>query len=130
VAAALRKAAGPGYVEEARRFVPVRPGRVVVTAAGALPARYVFHGITLEGPVENPVCPRPDPISEILAACSSPPASLYVRTPAFPPLGTGTGGFSAEVCLDTTFRFLARMLLRGLTSVREVRIVLYRRPAE
>ncbi len=130
VAAALRRAAGPGYVEEARRFVPVRPGRVVVTSAGALPARFVFHGITLEGPVENRACPSRDLISEILAACFYHADTLYARTLAFPLLGTGTGGFAPEVCLDTMFRFLARMLLRGLTTVREVRIVLYRGPPD
>ena len=126
VAAALRLAAGPAYVAEARRFVPVRPGRVVVTSAGTLPARYVFHGITLEGPVENRACPSRDLISEILAACFYHADTLFVQTIAFPLLGTGTGGFAPEVCLDTMFRFLARMLLRGLTSVREVRIVLFR----
>jgi O-acetyl-ADP-ribose deacetylase (regulator of RNase III) len=99
----------------------------VVTSAGALPARFVFHGITLEGPVEDRVCPSRDLISEILAACFYHADTLFVKTMAFPLLGTGTGGFSPEVCLDTMFRFLARMLLRGLTSVREVRIVLFPR---
>ena len=126
VASALRRVAGPGYAEEARRFIPIRPGRVVVTPAGELPARFVFHGITLEGSVEDRVCPSRDLISEILAACFYHADTLYVRTLAFPLLGTGTGGFSPEVCLDTMFRFLARMLLRGLTTVREVRIVLFR----
>jgi serine/threonine protein kinase len=125
VAASLRRAAGPDYVREARRFIPVRPGRVVVTPAGNLTARFVFHGITLEGPVENRVCPSRDLICEILASCFYLADSLYVQTMAFPLLGTGTGGFSQEVCLDTMFRYLARMLLRGLTSVKETRIVLY-----
>jgi eukaryotic-like serine/threonine-protein kinase len=127
VAAALRRAAGPEYVAEARRFIPVRPGRVLVTTAGQLPARFVFHGITLEGPVEKRICPSRDLIAEILSACFYHADSLNVCTMAFPLLGTGTGGFSPDVCLDTMFRYLARMLLRGLTSVREVRIVMYRR---
>lgn len=128
VAAALRLAAGPGYVEEARRFVPVRPGRVVVTPAGQLPARFVFHGITLEGNVEQRVCPSRDLIADILASCFYHADTLYVRTIAFPLLGTGAGGFAPEVCLDTMVRFLARLLLRGLTSVQEVRLVLYSPP--
>jgi eukaryotic-like serine/threonine-protein kinase len=129
VAASLRRAAGEAYVTEARRFVPARPGRVIVTSAGELPARFVFHGITLEGPVEQRVCPSRDLISEILAACFYHADTLHVRSMALPLLGTGTGGFAQEVCLDTMFRFLARMLLRGLTSVREVRLVLYHNPA-
>jgi eukaryotic-like serine/threonine-protein kinase len=127
VAAALRQVAGEDYVAEARRFVPVRPGRVVVTSAGRLPARFVFHGITLEGPVEHRMCPSRDLIAEIVASCFYHADTLFVRTMAFPLLGTGTGGFSPEVCLDTMFHYLARMLLRGLTSVHEVRIVLIRR---
>jgi O-acetyl-ADP-ribose deacetylase (regulator of RNase III) len=127
-AAALRRAAGPEYAAEARRFVPVRPGRVVVTPAGRLAARFVFHGITLDGPVEKRVCPSRDLIAEILASCFYHADTLHVRTMAFPLLGTGAGGFSPEVCLDTMFRYLAQMLLRGLTTVREVRIVLYQRP--
>jgi O-acetyl-ADP-ribose deacetylase (regulator of RNase III) len=99
---------------------------VVVTSAGDLRAKFVFHGITLEGPIEERVCPSRDLIAEILAACFYQADTLYIRSMAFPLLGTGTGGFSPQVCLDTMFRYLARMLLRGLTSVREVRIVLYR----
>jgi O-acetyl-ADP-ribose deacetylase (regulator of RNase III) len=125
VAAALRRAAGLAYVTEARRLVPVRPGRVAVTPAGNLKARFVFHGITLAGAVERRVCPSRDLIAEILLSCFYHADSFYVQTMAFPLLGTGAGGFSREVCLDTMFRYLARTLLHGLTTVREVRIVLY-----
>ena len=52
--------------------------------------------------------------------------SLYVRSMALPLLGTGVGRFSPDVCLDTMFQYLARTLLRGLTAMREARIVLFR----
>src|SRR5262249_2601620 len=45
VSAALSRAAGPTLYEEAKRFTPVRVGRAVVTHAGALPARFVLHGV-------------------------------------------------------------------------------------
>jgi hypothetical protein len=34
-------------------------------------------------------------------------------------------GFPRDVCLDVMFQFLARMFLRGLTTVTEARIVLF-----
>src|SRR5262249_33947116 len=127
VAKAIFRAGGSAIADEARRYIPVRPGRAVVTSAGALPARFVFHGVTLGASRDPSVRPSRDLISEILASCFYHADSLHIRTIAFPLLGTGKGGFSQEVCLDTTFRFLARMLLRGLTSVQEARIVLFHR---
>jgi O-acetyl-ADP-ribose deacetylase (regulator of RNase III) len=64
-----------------------------------------------------------------MASCFYHADSLLVRTIAFPLLGTGGAGYPEAVCLDTMFRFLARTLLRGLTSVREARLVIYD-PAE
>jgi hypothetical protein len=32
--------------EQAKLFVPVRPGRVVVTSGGSPRLRFVFHGVT------------------------------------------------------------------------------------
>jgi serine/threonine protein kinase len=127
VAKAISRVGGPIIAEEARRYIPVRPGRAVVTSAGALPARFVFHGVTLGASRDPSVRPSRDLISEILASCFYHADSLHIRTIAFPLLGTGKGGFSQEVCLDTTFRFLARMLLRGLTAIQEARIVLFHR---
>jgi O-acetyl-ADP-ribose deacetylase (regulator of RNase III) len=69
--------------------------------------------------------PSRDLISEIMASCFYHADTLHVRTIAFPLLGTGVGGFSRAICLDTMFRFLARTLARGLTSVREARIVIF-----
>jgi serine/threonine protein kinase len=126
-AKAILLAGGPIIREEAQRYIPVRPGRAVVTSAGTLPARFVFHGVILGASRDPSVRPSRDLISEILASCFYHADSLHVKTIAFPLLGTGKGAFSQAVCLDTTFRFLARTLLRGITSVREARIVLFHR---
>jgi O-acetyl-ADP-ribose deacetylase (regulator of RNase III) len=150
VSMAIRGAAGPTLMDaETRKYVPVRPGRAVVTSAGELPARFVFHGVTLGGTrpaLAQPnrmvlldtvgyvtlgstrptvVYPSRDLIAEIMTSCFYHADSLHVKTIAFPLLGTGVGNLSRIVCLDTMFRFLARMLLRGVTSVCEARIVLY-----
>ncbi len=125
VSKAIRAAAGSILMaQETRKFVPVRPGRVVVTSAGGLNARFVFHGVTLavfSGPT---LWPSRDLILEILGSCVYHAETLYVQSMALPLLGTGFGGLSREVCLDAMFRFLAGTLLRGLTPLQDVRVVL------
>lgn len=126
VSQAIWAAAGPPLLdEETRKYVPVRPGRVVVTAAGDLKARFVFHGVTLAFGNDTILWPTRDLILEILHSCIYHADTLHVRSLALPLLGTGVGRFSQEVCLDTMFQFLARTLLRGVTSVQEARIVLF-----
>jgi hypothetical protein len=70
------------------------------------------------------VRPSRDLITEIMASCFYHADSHEVRSIAFPLLGTGEG-LPRDICLDTMFQFLARMFLRGLTSVRDARIIIY-----
>jgi serine/threonine protein kinase/O-acetyl-ADP-ribose deacetylase (regulator of RNase III) len=128
VSAALSAAAGPALRVEAARLVPVRAGRAVVTSAGALPARFVFHGVTIgyrDAQGQQLARPSRDLINDIMASCFYHADSHGVQSIAFPLLGTGTAGLPKDVCLDTTFQFLARTFLHGLTCVREARIVLF-----
>jgi eukaryotic-like serine/threonine-protein kinase len=125
VSAAIRAAAGELIAVEAKLQARVRPGRAIVTAAGNLPARLVFHGVTVGWVNEVVVRPSRDLITEIMASCFYHADSHDVRSIAFPLLGTGAQGFPRDICLDTMFQFLARMFLRGLTSVREARVVLF-----
>jgi O-acetyl-ADP-ribose deacetylase (regulator of RNase III) len=122
---AIRERAGLGIYEEARRYVPVRPGRVVVTSGGKLRVRFVFHGVTIGFFQSEVVLPSRDLITEIIASCFYHADTLGVRSIAFPLLGTGGAGLRMEVSLDTMIRSLARMLLRGATCVTEARIVLF-----
>jgi O-acetyl-ADP-ribose deacetylase (regulator of RNase III) len=117
--------AGPDLTKEARKFVRVRPGRVVVTTAGALSARFVFHAVTIGGLLKNASWPSRDLITELMHSCFYQADTLNLKTLAFPLLGTGAGQLPMDVCLDTMFRFLAHKFLQGLTSVREARVVLF-----
>jgi O-acetyl-ADP-ribose deacetylase (regulator of RNase III) len=125
VALALRVASGNRYAAEARRFAPVRPGRVIVTSAGELRARFVLHAVSHGFLDSNYVPMSRDVIAEILGSCFHHADTLGLRSIALPLLGTGGAGFSREVCLDTMFRYLARMFLHGLTCVNDARIVIY-----
>jgi len=130
VSVSLAQAAGPDLAKEAQRFVPVRPGRTVVTTAGSLPARFVFHAVTMGGNWKNAGWIRPsrDLVTELMHSCFYQADTLNLKTLAFPLLGTGAGQLPMDVCLDTMFRFLANKFLQGLTSVREARIVLFPGP--
>jgi serine/threonine protein kinase len=128
VSLAIGRAGGPRVLDEARRHGPIRPGRAVVTSAGNLNARYVFHGVTVGLSSAGVVVPSRDLISEIMASCFYHADSLQVRTIAFPLLGTGGMGFSRGICLDTIFQSLARLFLHGLTSLVEARVVLFDGP--
>jgi serine/threonine protein kinase len=125
VSEAICKAGGGEIVEQALCQAPVRPGRVAVTTGGKLAARLVFHGVTVGWVGGEVVRPSRDLITEILASCFYHADTHGVRSIAFPLLGTGAQRFPREVCLDTMFHYLARMLLRGITPVCEARIVLF-----
>jgi O-acetyl-ADP-ribose deacetylase (regulator of RNase III) len=125
VSAAIRSGAGEAVAEEARRMNPVRPGRILVTSGGNLPARLVFHAVTVGVVQDQVVRPSRDLITEIMTACFYHADSHDVHSIAFPLLGTGAMRFPRDICLETMFQFLARMFLRGLTSVREARMVLF-----
>jgi O-acetyl-ADP-ribose deacetylase (regulator of RNase III) len=126
VSEAIRQAAGPRLVESVSRLRPARAGRAVVTPGGNLPARFVFHGVTVGFIDGHLVRPSRDLIAEIMASCFYHADSHDVRSIAFPLLGTGAQGFPMDVSLDTMFQYLARTLLRGLTPVRDARIILFK----
>ncbi|MDZ4805312.1 MAG: serine/threonine-protein kinase [Candidatus Eisenbacteria bacterium] len=124
VSLALFKAAGADLLDEAAIYVPVRPGRAVVTSAGRLPARFIFHGITLGVREGDYLVPTHDLINEIISSCLYHVETLNVTSIAFPLLGTGAGGFERQACLDIMFARLARTLVGGVTPLRSARIVL------
>ena len=125
VSAALAKKAGGSFQEEAQRFTPIRAGRAVVTAAGDLPSRFVFHGISIGIDGESRQFPTRDVIAEIVDSCFYQAETLSITSIAFPLLGTGNAGLSRGTALDTMFRIIAHRLLRRASSIKEVRIVLW-----
>lgn len=127
VAKAVRVAAGSDRMRaEVRKYPPVRAGGVVVTAAGALPARFVFHAVTVAA-LNARVPPSRDLLAEILHGCVHLSDMLGLSSLALSLLGTGGGTFPPDVCLDTLFRFWSRTLSRGATALRDVRVVLHLR---
>ena len=111
---------GIAVLTDVMRYKVVRPGRAVVTSAGKLKARCVIHGI-----IGGRDMTSRNLISEIVDNCLHHADSFYLNSIAFPLFGTGAGGISMKVCIDTMFRQIIRTLHHGLTSVNEVYLVIY-----
>ena len=123
----IKQAAGIEVHEEAQRFAPVQAGRVVVTSAGKLPQRMIFHGITLARPIsqmKGNYIPTTDLIRNILDSCCYHVESSQIKSIIFPLLGTGIAGMDAERCLETMVDYLVRELEEGITPLQEARIVI------
>jgi serine/threonine protein kinase/O-acetyl-ADP-ribose deacetylase (regulator of RNase III) len=126
---ALRLKGGEALAGLAQAYRPVRPGRVVVTTAGRLSARFLFHAVTSGLQDGEWIMPGHDLITDLVSNCFHHAESLNVRTIAFPLLGTGGGGLERDRCLDALFRAIARTFHHGLTCVQEARIIILPRGA-
>jgi O-acetyl-ADP-ribose deacetylase (regulator of RNase III) len=120
----IRLAAGESVHDSAKGFAPALPGRVVVTSAGKLPSRFVFHAVT-KGHLDGSIRPSRDIVNELISAIVYQAETLSVRSIAIPLLGTGGSDLEAEISLRAMFVSLARHLHRGIASIRDVRIILF-----
>jgi O-acetyl-ADP-ribose deacetylase len=95
VAAAIARAAGPGFQRESDDWVaehgPLRDGVAAVTSAGGLPCRHVVH---VAGPVHDPT--RRDNAERLRAAAIAAldaAAEHGARSIAFPAISAGIYGY-------------------------------------
>lgn len=126
VSKAICAAGGRDLRHAAEQLSPVRPGRAVVTGGGNLPCRYVIHAVTVGKQDGSWIRPGTALIADLISSCFYQADCHSVLSLAFPLLGTGNQGFPRQEALDTMFRCIARTLLCNLTSVREVRIVIWK----
>lgn len=124
VAKRILDVGGPEILSEAQKRAPIALGEVAVTNAGRLQSKFVFHPAVID--ISAGKYPDDDIIGAAVRNCFKKAAELGVRSLAFPAIGAGTGGFSAqrsaEIILQT-----AREILRGKTSVAQVSLVIYKK---
>ena len=135
VSRAIAIRAGRHAVAMARELVPVLPGRVVVTTAGELDARFILHAVTLrffmkDGrlDMERNFAPTRYLVLEILRGCQYHIETLQIQSIALPLLGTGAGWLAPRECLETMLVFFSNLLRSGLTPLKEVRLVVHHHP--
>ena len=120
VSGAISRVAGPAVQEECRQIGTVPLGTAVVTGAGNLKARHILHAAV------NPLGLWADAksIRNAVRGVLQKAKELQVRRIAFPAIGTGTGGFPVERCVDILVEEVQKHG-EGETSIEEVIFVLY-----
>jgi O-acetyl-ADP-ribose deacetylase (regulator of RNase III) len=109
VSQAILAAAGPRILDDARKRAPARVGDVVVTSAGRLPARYLFHAITI-GP-ESDELSRETIVRQTCQKAMRLLPLLGCRSIAFPAIGTGLAGIPSEEAASEMAAVLVGALL-------------------
>lgn len=121
---AIHRAAGPTLMEETRHRYPqgCATGDAVVTAAGKLSARYVFHAV---GPIWRGGLQQE---SKLLAAAIRRCLELAVehdcRSVAFPAISTGVYSYPTDLAADCSLKAARDFLLDRAPSL-EARFVLF-----
>ena len=125
---AIHRAGGPAILDACREIrrtsypdgLPT--GGAVATTAGHLPARWVIHTV-------GPVYASAEDRSHLLASCHTESLrvadELGATTVAFPAISTGVYGYPLELAAPVA----VAAVREAITSVREVRFVLFGREA-
>lgn len=121
---AIHRVAGPEVLQETRQRHPrgCPAGSAVVTGAGQLSARFLFHAV---GPVwQGGRQKEPDLLKSAYRSCLQLAVDHNCQSIAFPALSTGAYGYPADrAALDALSAILE--FLRQLESPLHVKIVLF-----
>jgi O-acetyl-ADP-ribose deacetylase (regulator of RNase III) len=109
VSATIRMAGGNTISLDAAKQIPLQVGDVAVTTAGTLPARFVFHAVTL-GP-GGATTSTEEIIRGTTAKCLALLKPLGVSSIAFPAIGAGTAGFNMDDVAVHMAEIIATVLL-------------------
>ena len=128
---AIHRAGGPSIMRELdtirARIGRCATGSAVVTGAGSLPAKYVFHAV---GPVyRDGNQGEPDLLASCYRKCLELAEEQGVRIITFPSISTGIYGYPMADAASIALREVTQHLLRTTSGLREVTFVLFGREA-
>ena len=100
----IREAGGEAIYEDAQSKLPVKVGDAVVTTAGKLPQKYIFHCITIDRSVDRSSTPEGVSEADIqhyiirhsIDRCFRLLRAMELTSIAFPAIGVGCAGFPME----------------------------------
>ena len=124
VSRALMNAGGGEIRREARKHIPLKIGDVAVTSAGQLPAKFIFHAVTID--YDNIIYASETSVRAATLKCMQLADTLEVRLIAFPALGTGAAGFPFQLAAEVMTRTIADYLM-GDTCIELVTLTLLER---
>ncbi len=124
VSMALLDAGGSIIQQDARKHIPLNIGDVVVTSAGRLPAKYIFHSVTID--YDNMIYAEGANIRAATLKCMQLVDALDQRLIAFPAIGTGAARFPFQLAAEVMTRTIADYLT-GDTRIEQVTLTLLAR---
>lgn len=124
---AIHRAGGPSIMRELdgirARIGRCATGSAVVTAAGKLPAKYVFHAV---GPVyRDGKHQEPELLASCYRTCLELAEQHGAQKISFPSISTGIYGYPMQEAAAIAVGEIVRHLSRPDATVREVILVLY-----
>ncbi len=125
VSRAILNAAGPEVREEVSKHAPLHMSDVAVTSAGQLPAKYIFHAVTVD--FDKKIAPSVQSLDAVVRKCLQLADTLGARHIAFPTLGTGALGVPFQASAEIMTRAIVDYIQKG-TRVTQVTIALFAPP--
>ncbi len=127
VAKAILAKAGPQILQELQQKIAnkkLQPGDVIVTNAGKLAAKKIFHCATCDDSLPNSVV-TPYVVTKVTHRCLELADEFSCKSIAFPAIGTGPQQVDAEVVSKSMIQKIFDYLRNTSTSLEAVTISLY-----
>jgi O-acetyl-ADP-ribose deacetylase len=118
---AIHRAGGPSIMDECREIGGCPTGEAVVTTAGRLPAKYVFHAV---GPIYSGSHDDERLLTSAYQCCLNLAEQHKVKSIAFPSLSTGIYGYPLELAAPIALRTIIEHI-RKPTCLQQVLMVLF-----
>jgi len=124
---AIHRAGGPSLMKELDRIRATAgecpPGKAVVTSAGALPARFVFHAVGLI--YHDGTRGEPEQLASCYHTCLELADQGDVRIISFPAISTGAYRYPLDEAAEIATTTVRNYLLSPQSEVREVLFVMW-----
>src|SRR6266576_3934525 len=118
---AIHRAGGPSIMEECRKIGGCPTGKAVVTTAGRLPAKYVFHAV---GPIYSGSTDDERLLASAYQSCLNLAEQHQVKSISFPSLSTGIYGYPLELAAPIALRTIIEHIKKP-TCLQQVLMVLF-----
>src|SRR5437773_10136451 len=118
---AIHRAGGPSIMEECRKIGGCPTGEAVVTTAGRLPAKYIFHAV---GPIYSGNLDDQRLLTSAYQSCLNLAEKHQVKSIAFPSLSTGIYGYPLELAAPIALHTIIEHIKKP-TCLQQVLLVLF-----
>jgi O-acetyl-ADP-ribose deacetylase (regulator of RNase III) len=108
-------------MEECRKIGGCPTGEAVVTTAGRLPAKYIFHAV---GPIYSGSVDDERLLTSAYQSCLKLAERYKVKSIAFPSLSTGIYGYPLELAAPVALRTIIEHINKS-TCLQQVLLVLF-----